>query len=267
MHKSNPRRDRCGSRTRDLQIFQSVRCRVGGVHVCIRWGSNPRLRRDWGLNPTPFWFIVDERPTRPRIPNGRRAIGEQLRRDSNPQPPDSKSDTLSIAPRSLRKEGRGRGTLLARAEAAEVLGRLGHDVRAERHLDAPRRLAADGHVEEDLRAFWRSRRGGFCMFGCGARGGGGRWPLLTARSMQRWARAAPPPSARPAGQYFADFQAAEAALAKITRSAACRCWTLHLTIGLAMISCVFLGGAQTVWGCGTRHGQGSGSARSDQRSN
>ena len=75
---------------------------------------------------------------------------EQLRRDSNPQPPDSKSDTLSIAPRSLRKEGRGRGTLLARAEAAEVLGRLGHDVRAERHLDAPRRLAADGHVEEDL---------------------------------------------------------------------------------------------------------------------
>jgi hypothetical protein len=50
----------------------------------------------------------------------------------------------------LRKEGRGRGTLLARAEAAEVLGRLGHDVGAERHLDAPRRLAADGHVEEDL---------------------------------------------------------------------------------------------------------------------
>ena len=81
---------------------------------------------------------------------------KQLRRDSNPQPPDSKSDTLSIAPRSLRKEGRGRGTLLARAEAAEVLGRLGHDVRAERHLDAPRRLAADGHVEEDLCVFWRS---------------------------------------------------------------------------------------------------------------
>ena len=35
--------------------------------VCIRWGSNPRLRRDWGLNPTPSWLIVDERPTRPRI--------------------------------------------------------------------------------------------------------------------------------------------------------------------------------------------------------
>ena len=35
--------------------------------MCIRWGSNPRLRRDWGLNPTPSWLIVDERPTRPRI--------------------------------------------------------------------------------------------------------------------------------------------------------------------------------------------------------
>ena len=33
MHKSNPRRDRCGSRTRDLQIFQSVRYRVDGVQV------------------------------------------------------------------------------------------------------------------------------------------------------------------------------------------------------------------------------------------
>ena len=28
----------------------------------------------------------------------------QLRRDSNPQPPDSKSDTLSIAPRSFRRK-------------------------------------------------------------------------------------------------------------------------------------------------------------------
>ena len=35
--------------------------------MCIRWGSNPRLRRDWGLNPTPSWLVIDERPTRPRI--------------------------------------------------------------------------------------------------------------------------------------------------------------------------------------------------------
>ena len=45
-----------------LPLRQSVKC-----IKCIRWGSNPRLRRDWGLNPTPSWLIVDERPTRPRI--------------------------------------------------------------------------------------------------------------------------------------------------------------------------------------------------------
>ena len=28
------------------------------VNTCIRWGSNPRLRRDWGLNPTPSWLVV-----------------------------------------------------------------------------------------------------------------------------------------------------------------------------------------------------------------
>ena len=150
-----------------LPLRQSVKC-----IKCIRWGSNPRLRRDWGLNPTPSWLIVDERPTRPRIQMCRKdfvrdsdrvrtridfvridpatlagvdfkstalttrphyrspirkqdrcgsqtrdlqisspsrswcvarthhAIEQQLRRDSNPQPPDSKSDTLSIAPRS-----------------------------------------------------------------------------------------------------------------------------------------------------------------------
>ena len=148
-----------------LPLRQSVKC-----IKCIRWGSNPRLRRDWGLNPTPSWLIVDERPTRPRIQVCRKyfvrdsdrvrtridlvridpatlagvdfkstalttrphyrspireqdrcgsrtrdlqisspsrswcvahhAIEQQLRRDSNPQPPDSKSDTLSIAPRS-----------------------------------------------------------------------------------------------------------------------------------------------------------------------
>ena len=98
--------DRYVIRTRNLQDWNLTRCRCANRSKCIRWGSNPRLRRDWGLNPTPFWFIVDERPTRPRILNGRRAIShtlvntKQLRRDSNPQPPDSKSDTLSIAPRS-----------------------------------------------------------------------------------------------------------------------------------------------------------------------
>ena len=76
---------------------------------------------------------------------------QQLRRDSNPQPPDSKSDTLSIAPRScvcveeqgfepwaFRMQsgrsatelhpqiciGRGRGTVAAREVAA-----LAHEVR------------------------------------------------------------------------------------------------------------------------------------------
>ena len=43
-------------------------------------------------------------------------------------------------------------TLLARAERAEVLHRLGHDVAVEAHDDAAGRRAADGDVEEDLRA-------------------------------------------------------------------------------------------------------------------
>ena len=44
-------------------------------------------------------------------------------------------------------------TLLARAERAEVLDRLRHDVAVEAHDDAAGRRAADGDVEEDLRAF------------------------------------------------------------------------------------------------------------------
>ena len=70
------KRDRYVIRTRNLQDWNLTRCRCANRSKCIRWGSNPRLRRDWGLNPTPSWFIVDERPTRPRILNGRRAIGE-----------------------------------------------------------------------------------------------------------------------------------------------------------------------------------------------
>ena len=42
--------------------------------------------------------------------------------------------------------------LLAGAERAEVLDRLGHDVAVEAHDDAARGRAADGDVEEDLRA-------------------------------------------------------------------------------------------------------------------
>ena len=41
--------------------------------------------------------------------------------------------------------------LLARAQRAEVLGRLGHLVRVQLHHDPPRRRAADRHVEEDAR--------------------------------------------------------------------------------------------------------------------
>ena len=54
------KQDRCGSRTRDLQIS----------------------------SPSRWWCVAHH------------VIEQQLRRDSNPQPPDSKSDTLSIAPRS-----------------------------------------------------------------------------------------------------------------------------------------------------------------------
>ena len=42
--------------------------------------------------------------------------------------------------------------LLARAERAEVLDGLGHDVAVEAHHHSSGRGAADGDVEEDLRA-------------------------------------------------------------------------------------------------------------------
>ena len=47
--------------------------------------------------------------------------------------------------------------LLARAERAEVLDRLGHDVAVEAHDDAARGRAADGDVEEDLRVMRADR--------------------------------------------------------------------------------------------------------------
>ena len=46
-------RDRYVIRTRNLQDWNLTRYRCANRSNCIRWGSNPRLRRDWGLNPTP----------------------------------------------------------------------------------------------------------------------------------------------------------------------------------------------------------------------
>ena len=46
-------RDRYVIRTRNLQDWNLTRYRCANRSKCIRWGSNPRLRRDWGLNPTP----------------------------------------------------------------------------------------------------------------------------------------------------------------------------------------------------------------------
>ena len=42
------------------------------------------------------------------------------------------------------------GTLLAGAEATEILGGLGDNVGAESHLDAAGGLTTNGHVEENL---------------------------------------------------------------------------------------------------------------------
>merc|ERR1719379_3228576 len=48
------------------------------------------------------------------------------------------------------------GALLTRAQRTEVLRRLRHRVREELHDDAPGALAADGHVEVDLRVRHRA---------------------------------------------------------------------------------------------------------------
>ena len=95
---------------------------------------------------------------------------QQLRRDSNPQPPDSKSDTLSIAPRNFRTratDDRGRlvvdAALEARRAPVDELDRalgldrgdrgvdvLGHDVAAVHeaagHVLAVARVALGHHA-------------------------------------------------------------------------------------------------------------------------
>lgn len=52
--------------------------------------------------------------------------------------------------------------LLAGAEGAEVLGRLGHHVVVQLHYDAPSLPVADVDLEEDAAA---ARGGGVCLFG------------------------------------------------------------------------------------------------------
>lgn len=43
-------------------------------------------------------------------------------------------------------------SLLASAESTEVLGRLGHEIRVQLHVDSTKRLAAKSDVEEDAGA-------------------------------------------------------------------------------------------------------------------
>ena len=71
--------------------------------MCIRWGSNPRLRRDWGLNPTPSWFIIDERPTRPRIQVAlefalgcNRTVGEAIQPREPFEGPSQRKDAAAV---------------------------------------------------------------------------------------------------------------------------------------------------------------------------
>lgn len=51
----------------------------------------------------------------------------------------------------MERFSRSSGAFLSSAEGTEVLGGLGDNVRTQRHLDAARRRATDGHVEEDNR--------------------------------------------------------------------------------------------------------------------
>lgn len=51
----------------------------------------------------------------------------------------------------MQRLARLANTLLARAETAEVLSSLGHEIRVELHGDAASRLAANGNVEKDTR--------------------------------------------------------------------------------------------------------------------
>lgn len=62
----------------------------------------------------------------------------------------------AVETRALVVQGLARlaDALLARAQGAEVVSRLGHDIVEQLKVDAPGWLAADGDVEEDAAA-WR----------------------------------------------------------------------------------------------------------------
>ena len=105
-------------------MFQSVRYRVWrGASA----GFEPTPPKRLGLKSNAFLVRRERRQTNSATDVGRRAShtlvnAKQLRRDSNPQPPDSKSDTLSIAPRSCflcvwRSRGLNPGLSACKADA------------------------------------------------------------------------------------------------------------------------------------------------------
>ena len=98
-------------------IFQSI----SGECVCERLSSA-------GFEPATPGLEV-----RCAIRCATRMEATQLRRDSNPQPPDSKSDTLSIAPRSLIDSGCG--TVVGRGVHDVGLALLGLGVREGDHRE------------------------------------------------------------------------------------------------------------------------------------
>mmetsp|Transcript_62886 Transcript_62886/g.167235 ORF Transcript_62886/g.167235 Transcript_62886/m.167235 type:complete len:264 (+) Transcript_62886:135-926(+) len=63
---------------------------------------------------------------------------------------EARDDAVEDAALEVERLARDADALLARAERAEVLGRLRHDVGAQLHDDAARRRTADRHVEENL---------------------------------------------------------------------------------------------------------------------
>ena len=84
--------DRHGSRTRSLQIFQSVRYRVDGVHL-HPVGFEPTPPKRLGLKSNAFLARRDRRKTNSATgsltaaaPISHAINTKQLRRDSNPQP-------------------------------------------------------------------------------------------------------------------------------------------------------------------------------------
>merc|ERR1719271_55753 len=104
-----------------------MRSNLGSTRVVLGWRSR-------GLNPGLSACKADALPLS--------YTPAQFRRDSNPQPPDSKSDTLSIAPRNFRTratDDRGRlvvdAALEARRAPVDELDRaLGLD-RGDRGVD------------------------------------------------------------------------------------------------------------------------------------